>query len=89
MAGSLGELVEVSLVDVSVLVRVVGLEIRFADVVDQIVLLPGNQPGLRGHLAKTIGKCAIHVVGIGTVLERRADANRGAVGSEPARSLVP
>ena len=37
---------------------------------NHVVLLAGDHPGLRRHLAETVGESAIHAVGIATVLER-------------------
>ncbi len=77
-AGPLGEPVQVLPIDAGVLARVMRFEVGLADVVDDVVLLPRDHPGLRGHLAEAVGEGAIQGVGVAAVLERR--------GGEPGRS---
>ena len=84
-ARSFGELVQVGPIDAGVKKRVVRLEIRLTDVMDQVVFLLRNQPGLRCHLAEAVSECAIHVVGVATVLERRGGKSRR--GRQRARPL--
>ena len=69
--------VDVPAIDRDVLPRVVRLEERLADVVDDVVLLPGDHPGLRRHLAEAVGDGPVEAVGIAAVPERRGGEPRG------------
>ena len=57
--------------------RIVGLEIRLADVVDDVVLLLGDHPRLPDHPAESVGQRLIHPKRVRAVLERP--------GAEPRR----
>ena len=74
----LRELREVVAIDAGVLGRVVLLEIGLADVLDDVVLLRRDHPGLRGHLAESAGERLVEAVRVAAVLERaRGEPERG------------
>jgi len=54
-AGPGGQLGQVRVIDSRILSRVVGLQVRLADVMDDVVLLLRDHPGLRHHHAVTFG----------------------------------
>ena len=61
--------VEIGPVHEGELGRVVALEERFTDVMNDVVFLRGHHPGLRRHLAEAVGERAIEAVGVAAVLE--------------------
>ena len=64
------QLGEVGVVGLRVLRRVVRLQVRLAEVVDHVVLLPRHHPRLRGHQAVAVRERAVQAVRVAAVLER-------------------
>ena len=66
---SCGQAGQISVIDLGILTGVVRPQVGLPDVVDDIVLLRGNHPGLRGHLPKTVCQRAVHSQGVAAVFE--------------------
>ncbi len=66
---ALGQTIQVRLIEGNVLRRIVPLQIRLADVMDHVVFLSGDHPGLRGHHAEPVRQGAIHGIRVAAVFE--------------------
>ena len=65
----LGQALQVAVGDLKMLRRIVGLEVGLADVVDHIVLLLRDHPGLRNHQPEAPGEGLIHRERVAAVFE--------------------